>query len=133
MYLIHRQVIEIALNILLFKEINVSMNTSFHQKVKYVIKKIPMGKVATYGQIAAFAGNHRAARQVAWVLHSSSRKDKLPWHRVVNSEGRISLRPNYGYEIQKELLKKEGIKFDENDRIDFKNYLWDPWMMLQQY
>ena len=113
------------------ENVGVRMNKGFHQKVKDIIKKVPEGKVASYGQIAVLAGNHRAARQVAWVLHSSSRKDKLPWHRVVNSEGRISLRPNYGYEIQKELLKKEGIKFDENDRIDFKNYLWDPWMMVQ--
>jgi len=102
------------------------MNTSFYQRVKDIVKKIPQGKVATYGQIAAFAGNHRAAHQVAWVLHSSSRKDKLPWHRIVNSKGGISLKRNYGYEIQKELLKKEGVKFDQNDRIDFKNYLWNP-------
>ncbi|MFQ5834457.1 MAG: MGMT family protein [bacterium] len=102
------------------------MNTSFYQRVKDIIKKIPKGKVATYGQIAAFAGNHRAARQVAWVLHSSSRKYELPWHRIVNSQGRISLKSNHGYEIQKELLKKEGITFDQNGRIDFKNYLWNP-------
>jgi methylated-DNA-protein-cysteine methyltransferase-like protein len=105
------------------------MNTAFYQRVKDMIKKVPKGKVATYGQIATFAGNHRAARQVAWVLHSSSRKYELPWHRIVNSKGRISLKPNHGYEIQKESLKKEGIKFDENDRIDFENYLWNPWII----
>ncbi len=102
------------------------MNTPFYQRAKESIKKIPKGKVATYGQIAAFAGNPRAARQVAWILHSSSRKDKLPWHRVVNSKGRISLKRNYGYEMQKELLKREGIRFNQDDRIDFKNYLWKP-------
>lgn len=102
------------------------MNTSFHQNAKDIIKSIPWGKVATYGQIAAYAGNPRAARQVAWVLHSSSRKDKLPWHRVINSKGRISLKRNYGYEIQKELLEKEGIKFDKHDNIDFDRYLWSP-------
>ena len=102
------------------------MNTSFYQNVKESIKKIPEGKVATYGQIAAFAGNPRAARQVAWILHSSSRKDKLPWYRVVNSKGRISLKRNYGYEMQKELLKREGIRFNQDDCIDFKSYLWRP-------
>lgn len=98
---------------------------SFSQRVKD-IKKIPRGKVATYGQIATLAGNHRAARLVVWTLNSSSRKDKLPWHRVVNSQGRISLQPNYDYEIQKKLLQKEGVKFDENNTIDFDRYLWSP-------
>lgn len=99
-------------------------NETFTQKVKDIIKKIPPGKVCTYGQIAAYAGNPRGARQVAWVLHSSSRKDNLPWHRVVNSKGGISLKPNYGYEIQKQLLEKEGIIFDSDDTIDFDRYLW---------
>ena len=102
------------------------MITSFHQRAKDIIKRIPRGKVATYGQIAAYAGNPRAARQVAWVLHSSSQKDQLPWHRVINSKGRISLKRNYGYEIQRELLEKEGIEFDKHDNIDFGRYLWSP-------
>jgi methylated-DNA-protein-cysteine methyltransferase-like protein len=96
----------------------------FTRKVKEIIKKIPRGKVATYGQIAAYAGNPRAARQVAWILNSSSRKDKLPWHRVINRSGKISLKPNHGYEIQKMLLKKEGVEFDKSDVIDFERYLW---------
>ncbi|MFX1284206.1 MAG: MGMT family protein [Promethearchaeota archaeon] len=100
------------------------MNSSFSQRVKDIIKKIPTGKVATYGQIATYAGNPRASRQVAWILHSSSQKDNLPWHRVINSKGRISLPHNGGYEIQKELLEKEGIVFSVNDKIDFNLYLW---------
>ncbi|MCK5604747.1 MGMT family protein [Candidatus Pacearchaeota archaeon] len=100
------------------------MNESFSQKVKSIIKKIPTGKVATYGQIATYAGNPRASRQVAWILHSSSRKDNLPWHRVINSKGRISLPHNGGYETQKELLEKEGIAFNEDDKINFDHYLW---------
>ena len=103
-----------------------SEGSSFSQRVKNMVKRIPRGKVATYGQIAAYAGNPRAARQVVWILHSSSSKDRLPWHRVVNREGRISLKPDYGYEIQKELLRKEGIEFDKNDTIDFDRYLWSP-------
>jgi methylated-DNA-protein-cysteine methyltransferase-like protein len=101
-------------------------SSSFTQRVKNIIKKIPRGKVATYGQIAALAGNYRAARQVVWTLNSSSRKDKLPWHRVVNSKGQISLKPNCGYEVQKELLQKEGVKFSKSGNIDFKLYLWSP-------
>jgi len=104
----------------------ISQTLSFTRKVKQIIKQIPRGKVATYGQIAAYAGNPRAVRQVVWILNSSSRKDKLPWHRVVNRQGRISLKPNHGYEIQKMLLKKEGVEFDKNDVIDFERYLWTP-------
>ena len=98
----------------------------FSQRVKEIIKKIPRGKVATYGQIAAFAGSPRAARQVVRLLHSSSRKDKLPWQRVVNSQGKISLKPGYGYEEQKRLLLREGVKFDIYGVIDFGKYLWQP-------
>lgn len=94
------------------------------QRIKEIIKGIPKGKVATYGQIAAFAGNPRASRLVVWTLNSSSQMEKLPWHRVINSKGRISLKPGQGYEIQKMLLQKEGIKFEEDDSIDLKKYLW---------
>jgi len=99
---------------------------SFSQRVKDVMKKVPEGRVATYGQIAALAGNPRAARQVVRILHSSSAKDKLPWHRIVNRQGRIALKRGYGYEIQRELLRQEGIKFGKNDTIDFDRYLWSP-------
>ena len=99
---------------------------SFSQRVKDVIKKVPEGKVATYGQIAALAGNPRAARQVVRILHSSSEKDKFPWHRIVNRQGRIALKPGYGYEIQRELLRQEGIRFGKDDTINFDRYLWTP-------
>jgi methylated-DNA-protein-cysteine methyltransferase-like protein len=99
---------------------------TFFRRVVIVIKKIPRGKVATYGQIAALAGNPRGARQVAWVLHAMSDKHKLPWQRVINREGTISL-PRYGgYELQRALLVKEGVKFDFDDRIDLARYQWHP-------
>jgi methylated-DNA-protein-cysteine methyltransferase-like protein len=101
------------------------MEESFSQRVKSLIKKIPPGKVATYGQIATLAGNPRGSRTVAWVLHSSTRKENLPWHRVINSKGMISLPPSSGYETQKSLLENEGILFDENDKVDFNRFLWN--------
>jgi methylated-DNA-protein-cysteine methyltransferase-like protein len=101
-------------------------DSSLGQRVKEVIKKVPKGKVATYGQIAALAGSPRAARQVVRILHSSSGKDKLPWHRIVNRQGRIALKPGHGYEIQRELLRQDGVEFDKDDRIDFDRYLWSP-------
>jgi len=99
---------------------------SFSDRVKRLIAGIPAGKVATYGQIAACAGNHRASRQVAWLLHSSSRKDKLPWHRVINGRGGISLPIGGGYEEQKMLLEAEGVTVDQKGRVDLKTYLWNP-------
>ena len=99
---------------------------SFTDTVKDIIKKIPRGRVATYGQIAAYAGNPRGARQVVRILHSSNGTERLPWHRVVNREGRIALKPGSGYEIQKGLLLNEGIKFDKNETINFDRYLWSP-------
>jgi len=97
---------------------------NFSQKVKQLIKAIPYGKIATYGQIASHAGNSRASRQVVRILHSCSEKDGLPWHRVINSKGRISLPPQDGYEVQKKLLKLEGVAFKENDSIDLDEFLW---------
>ena len=89
------------------------MSKTFYQRVIDIIKSIPKGKVPTHGQIAAYAGNSHASRQFAYILHSSSRKQNLPWHRVVNSKGSISLKPGYGYELQKEMLKDEEIIFNK--------------------
>ena len=100
------------------------MNQPFTERVIKLIKQIPAGKVATYGQIAIYAGNPRASRQVAWILHSSSRKDNLPWHRVINSKGRISLPKDRGYDLQKKLLEMEGVVFKENNFIDLDKYIW---------
>jgi len=101
------------------------MPSPFTLKVKTLIRKIPAGKVASYGLIAALAGNPRAARQVAWILHASSPADKLPWHRVINRMGKISLKPFEGYEIQKQRLEQEGVVFDEHDAIDLDRFLWN--------
>lgn len=72
------------------------------------------------------AGNRRGARQVVRVLHTFGKKEKLPWHRVVNREGKISLPDHNGYDRQKILLEAEGIVFDHQDRIDLRRYLWCP-------
>jgi methylated-DNA-protein-cysteine methyltransferase-like protein len=98
----------------------------FEARVKKAIKAIPHGKVATYAQIAALAGNHRAARQVVRVLHASSKKDRLPWHRVINSRGGISLARGRGFEEQKRLLLNEGVAVSRLGRIDLEEFRWDP-------
>lgn len=98
----------------------------FTQKVICIIKAIPPGKVLTYGRIAALAGKPGGARQVSRFLHSMSRKYDLPWHRVINAKGEISLQRSRGYELQKALLESEGVEFSLNSRVDLKTYLWLP-------
>ena len=98
--------------------------TEFTRKVIELIKQIPKGKVATYGQIANLAGNNKAARQISRILHSSSEKYDLPWHRVINSQGKISMRSGDGLEMQKAMLESEEIQVIA-DRIDLVKYKWE--------
>lgn len=97
--------------------------TDFTIQVLDIIKSIPHGKVMTYGQIAAIAGNPRGARQVSRILHSMSDTHQLPWHRVINSKGGISLTGEAGH-IQTEMLLSEGI-IVHNKRIDLQQYKYD--------
>jgi len=99
---------------------------SYSERIKQAIRRIPYGKVATYGQIASLAGNQRGARQVVRILHTCSLKENLPWHRVINARGSISLRPGYGYEEQYSLLALEGVVFNPKGLIDLKRFLWQP-------
>lgn len=98
----------------------------FTQRVIAAIKSVPRGRVATYRDIALYCGSPAAARQVAWILHAMSGKEKLPWHRIVNARGMISLPKAAGYEEQKELLIGEGIVFNKEEMIDLKKYAWLP-------
>ncbi|MFK5882971.1 MAG: MGMT family protein [Candidatus Izemoplasma sp.] len=98
--------------------------TEFTIMVLNTIKSIPKGKVMTYGQIAAYCDNPRNARGVSRILHGMSRKHDLPWHRVINSRGTISLTGNPGF-IQKELLEQELIIVD-GKKIDLNIYLYRP-------
>lgn len=91
-----------------------------------LIRSIPKGKVASYGQIAHLTGLYPSVRRVVWILHSCSEKEGLPWHRVINQKGTISLKPGAGYEEQKALLEEEGIIFDKKGRIDLERFLWEP-------
>jgi methylated-DNA-protein-cysteine methyltransferase-like protein len=90
----------------------------FTERVVEIIKNIPEGKVMTYGQIATLAGSPRGARQVVRVLHSLSEKYKLPWHRVINSKGEISIKDYESHALQKVFLESEGVKFTSNNTIN---------------
>jgi methylated-DNA-protein-cysteine methyltransferase-like protein len=98
----------------------------FTARAVVVIRAIPRGKVATYGLVAALAGSPLGARQVVRVLHALSRKERLPWHRVINSRGSISLPRGAGFEKQRALLRSEGVAVTERGRVDFDRFLWKP-------
>lgn len=99
-----------------------------HRKFIAVIKMVPKGRVATYGQIARVAGLTGHARQVVWTLHSSTRKYKLPWHRIINSQGKIGLIRGLDQLRQKTFLEREGVEFDRYGKVDLKIFLWKPKM-----
>jgi methylated-DNA-protein-cysteine methyltransferase related protein len=91
-----------------------------------VVRRIPKGWVATYGQVAAMAGLPGRARLVGHVLQQLDPASKLPWHRVVNARGEVSysLSRNGGDVLQRRLLEREGILFDERDRFDLERFRW---------
>jgi methylated-DNA-protein-cysteine methyltransferase-like protein len=95
------------------------------ERILSVIKAIPKGKAASYGQIAALAGSPRGARQVARVLHSLSEKEKLPWHRVIGASGKISL-PAAGGAEQALRLRREGVPVDASGKLDWERFRWKP-------
>ena len=100
----------------------------FNQKVYLTVSKIPYGKIATYGQIADLIYAYGRARQVGWALRRLKLPSTIPWHRVINSKGEItmSFSRNGTDWIQKGLLINEGIKFNSKMKIDIKKYLWRP-------
>jgi methylated-DNA-protein-cysteine methyltransferase-like protein len=95
-----------------------------------VVRKIPRGKVATYGQIAALMLMPRHARHVGNALGNVPTGVKIPWHRVVNGAGKISLRLSHwesgSEQLQRILLEDEGVVFGANGRIDLKQFRWEP-------
>jgi methylated-DNA-protein-cysteine methyltransferase-like protein len=91
-----------------------------------IIRGIPRGRVATYGLVAAAAGSPLAARQVVRILHSLSRKERLPWQRVIGSRGMIRLPRGLGFETQRTLLRREGVTVSAAGKVDLSRYLWKP-------
>jgi methylated-DNA-protein-cysteine methyltransferase related protein len=97
------------------------------ERVWAVVRRIPLGRVATYGQVAALAGLGRQARQVGYALHALPGEGFAPWHRVVNARGAISLPPGGGADVTQRLrLEREGVRFDARGRIDLGRFGWRP-------
>lgn len=101
-----------------------TISMTFKEKVIVAVDIIPKGKVVSYGQVAAAAGSPRAARQVGWVLHGLDGDNKLPWWRVINNLGCISIKGNFYSTplLQKKLLEKERVKVTSDFQIDIEKY-----------
>lgn len=98
---------------------------SNYARIYAVVRRIPRGRVATYGQVATLAGLDGHARQVGYALHSLPGESGVPWHRVVNSFGEVSRRSaSDSDELQVELLRAEGIVFGTDGRIDLRRFRW---------
>ena len=101
-------------------------DATFRDRVVALVKAVPTGKVATYGQIALLAGAPRAARQVGGVLNGLKETEDVPWQRVINASGGLSTyKIGYG-ELQKALLTAEGINVTADNTVDLSVYQWRP-------
>lgn len=107
--------------------INLSMS-EFKDRVIYIIQQVPFGTVVSYGQVAAYTGVARAARQVGWILNQNEGKVELPWWRVVNNAGRISIKGTmYNTPLlMKQLLEEEGVVVRDDFTFEIEQYRFRP-------
>ncbi len=99
-----------------------------YARIYAVVRRIPRGRVATYGQVARLAGLAGHARQVGYAMAALRAEARVPWHRVINAQGRVSLRrdgPGAGIR-QRQLLEREGVAFDGAERVSLARYRWRP-------
>ncbi|HKN69177.1 MAG TPA: MGMT family protein [Gemmatimonadaceae bacterium] len=101
--------------------------SSTHEVIFSVVRRIPRGRVATYGQIAALAGLPRQPRLVGYALHALPTSTAVPWHRVINSRGMVSVRSDGTASLsQRLLLEREGVHFDGRGRVSLERHQWRP-------
>jgi methylated-DNA-protein-cysteine methyltransferase-like protein len=111
------------------------MAINFFDQVYRLVRQVPPGKVTSYGAIARMLDNPHAARTVGWALHSLPEGSDVPWHRVINSQGRISTGcREHGAGLQQTLLESEGIEFDEYGYTDWDRFGWAglPWPEVEE-
>ena len=100
---------------------------SSYDRIYAVVRRIPRGRVATYGQVAALAGLGGHARQVGYALHAIPEGSDIPWHRVINAQGQVSVRSQRGGELlQRLLLEAEGVRFGARGRVSLARFGWRP-------
>jgi len=95
----------------------------FTQRAVHILKAVPPGRVVTYGQVAAMAGDPRGARQVVRILATLSDAENLPWHRVINAKGQVSL-PGKGGQEQRARLAAEGVTFRPDGAVELARFQW---------
>lgn len=101
--------------------------SAVYRKIDAVVRRIPRGRVATYGQVAALAGRAGQARQAGYAMHTLPDGSDVPWHRVINARGEISARSVPFHEpLQRALLEAEGVGFDRRGRVDLERFRWEP-------
>jgi len=103
-------------------------NTDFFERVYDVVARIPKGKVTTYGAIARHLGTGRSSRMVGWALNKTleSGAGMLPCHRVVNRKGELTGKTWFGGDTMEQLLRAEGVTFDELGRVELECHYWEP-------
>src|SRR5215813_7820785 len=100
-------------------------NPKYRERVYSIVRRIPRGRVMTYGQIAELLGEGYTARTVGFAMHCSP--DGTPWHRVINAQGATSTgRLVLPHDKQQRLLEQEGVVFNQNNRCDLQTYLFIP-------
>ena len=100
---------------------------SFYDEIYEVVRRIPRGRVTTYGHVAALSGKPRAARTVGWALHALPEESDVPWQRVINRRGAISIaKIGLPPEFQRALLRAEGVRFRKDGTVDLARYGWRP-------
>ncbi len=104
-----------------------SQSESFFEKVYEVAKKIPYGRVTSYGAIAKYLGMSRSARMVGWAMNASHGNSDIPAHRVVNRNGLLTGKHHFeGSRLMQQLLESEGIEVKDSQVVDFKKLFWNP-------
>ena len=106
----------------------------FFEQVYRLVRQVPPGKITSYGAVARMLGHPHAARTVGWALHSLPEGSDVPWHRVINSRGRISTGGwEHGTGLQRALLEAEGVEFDEDGSVDWDRFGWAglPWPEIE--
>jgi methylated-DNA-protein-cysteine methyltransferase-like protein len=101
--------------------------SNFFERVYVVTKKIPYGRVTSYGAIARYLGAERSARMVGWAMNASHGQEDIPAHRVVNRKGLLTGKTHFeGTNLMQQLLENEGIEVKNNQIIEFESLFWNP-------
>lgn len=106
---------------------NAGKEENFFERVYDVVRKIPPGRVSSYGAIARSLGAAKSARMVGWAMNSTSKMEDIPAHRVVNRNGMLSGKHHFpGSRVMQQMLEEEGITVKDDKIVDFKSRFWDP-------